>query len=79
MDGQAQLDVGGKAAEKKSHTKRRANFGLTTIFSSVEALFHYTSASVSMLVHSCGKKKKILFIVVLQPMPRLIPSRLKKP
>ena len=27
MDGQAQLDAGGEAAEKKSYTKRGTNFG----------------------------------------------------
>ena len=45
-----------KLPQKKSHTKHGANFGPIAIFSRVEALFHCTSASVSMLVHSCGKK-----------------------
>ena len=73
MDGQAQLNVRSEAAEKKSHTKRGANFGLIAIFSGVEALFHCISAFVSMLIHTCGKKNNILFIVVLQLMLRLLP------
>ena len=77
MDGQAQLDVGGEAAEKKSHTKRGANFGPIAIFSGVEALFHFTSACFNARTH-LWQKNNILFIVVLQPMPRLIPRRLKK-
>ena len=61
VDGQAQLDVGGDAAKKMSHTKRGANFGPIAIISGVEALFHCTSASVSMLVHTCGKKRQHSF------------------
>ena len=61
MDGQAQLNVRSEAAEKKSHTKRGANFGLIAIFSGVEALFHCISGFVSMLIHTCGKKKTTFF------------------